>query len=156
MYPNATSYSKYYRNNVCKCGGLPNGEPIYDTKTKTYPGACLYNIFSDPTEHNDISATYPNIVRDLSIRIKQLSLSVNSPLLGNVTSLSCDTAYASWGGFCGPFLFNSITDVKYVSYNITKKTVVSKFSDKKLVFADKAKLKWDKKNDKIEKKEKKS
>jgi arylsulfatase B len=67
-------------------------------------GGCLFNIFDDPTEHNDIAATNPEIVQELYARILEIQKTAFSPDRGSDDGTSCKAALEKWGGFFGPFL----------------------------------------------------
>ena len=114
FYPNSSyTWSQTDPATQTYCGGSLGGAyPIFDTENQTYTGACLYNIFDDPYEYNDISSQYPEIVSSLSVRMKELTDRAYSPDRGKSTSLSCMSINASWSGFLGPFLFHTIDESK--------------------------------------------
>ena len=85
--------------------------PIYPNST-TYPtgshdcgaGGCLFNIFTDPTEHNDVAAENPDIVKELA---KVMSgYKVYNPDRGTNDGEACKKAFARHSGFYGPFVDN--------------------------------------------------
>lgn len=67
-------------------------------------GGCLFNIFDDPTEHDDIAAANPTIVAELYARIQAIQATVFSPDRGSDDGTSCRAAIDKWQGFFGPFL----------------------------------------------------
>ena len=64
----------------------------------------LYNIKLDPTEHNEISAQYPEIVAELAAIIADESKRVFNPVRGTDDGEMCLKAFGVHGGFIGPFL----------------------------------------------------
>ncbi len=67
-------------------------------------GGCLFNIFADPTEHNDIAAANPDIVKAMMARIVELQTTAFGPDRGTDDGTACKAAIDTWGGFWGPFL----------------------------------------------------
>lgn len=110
FYPNATSYyltinPKYQLN----CGGTSRGSyPYFNEATQSFQDACLFNILSDPTEHNNIARQNPDIVKRLSLRMKEINATAFNPNRGSPTFLSCNVSSSSWHGFLGPFIFKKI------------------------------------------------
>jgi arylsulfatase B len=78
------------------------GTPL-DCGNVTLP-LCLFNIFDDPTEHNNMIDQEPDIAAQLAQRIVELQQTVFSPDRGNVTNASCIASETTWKGFVGPFL----------------------------------------------------
>jgi arylsulfatase I/J len=91
LYPNA---STNWVDTPYKCG-VPGG--------KLSP-RCLFNVFTDPTEHNDVSASNPDIIASMYARILELQKSAFSPNRGTDDGVACDAATQKWGGFWGPFV----------------------------------------------------
>lgn len=85
--------------------------PVYPNST-VYPSGsldcnagCLFNVFDDPTEQNEVSKDHPQIVHDLDALIKQEQQTVWNPDRGTGDdNLACNVAFASHKGFMGPFL----------------------------------------------------
>jgi len=92
-YPNQTT--KWDDTNY-HCG-VPSTPPLGK-------GGCLFNIFDDPTEHNDISAQKPNIVKEMYARILEIQQTSFTPNRGSDDGTACVAALDTWGGFYGPFL----------------------------------------------------
>ena len=67
-------------------------------------GGCLFNIFTDPTEHVDVAAAHPDIVSEMMTRIVALQASAFGPDRGKDDGTACDAAVNKWKGFWGPFL----------------------------------------------------
>ncbi|KAG5183634.1 arylsulfatase B-like protein [Tribonema minus] len=72
-------------------------------------GACLFNVFEDPSERNDIAAEHPAVVARLAKRLRELQLTAFSPFRGDRVksleqSLGCKTALSRYSSFEGPFL----------------------------------------------------
>jgi arylsulfatase I/J len=83
--------------------------PVYPNST-TYPtgdyncgaGGCLFNIFTDPTEHDDVAAQNPDIVKELARAISDQR--VYNPDRGTNDGEACKKAFAVHSGFYGPFV----------------------------------------------------
>jgi len=65
---------------------------------------CLFNIYNDPTEHQEVGAQHPVIRDQLRLRIDELTKTVFSPDRGVVDPRACETAVNTYGGFWGPWL----------------------------------------------------
>lgn len=92
FYPNASTPTG---------GGWPN-TPL-DCGPPTAP-TCLFNVFDDPTEHDNVAAARPDVVAALAARIAALQAGVFSPARGTPSPLACNASNEVWGGFVGPFL----------------------------------------------------
>ena len=95
QYPNKTTN---WVDNPYHCG-----VPAWGSQPKTGKGGCLFNVFTDPTEHNDVAAANPTIVADLMQRILFWQQTAFSPNRGTADLKACDAALA-YGGYWGPFL----------------------------------------------------
>ena len=90
FYPNATT---------SWCDSCP-----LDCGTAAKP-VCLFNVLTDPTEHEEISAAHPDIVASMAARIAQLQAGIFAPDRGEAdTTDACTALRGKWGGFIGPFL----------------------------------------------------
>lgn len=87
FYPNATT-------NWCDTCPLDCG--TIDAPT------CLFNVFDDPTEHNEISAANPAIVAAMSQRLKELTKTIFAPDRGAPDTK--DACKAGADGYVRPFL----------------------------------------------------
>ena len=96
FYPNASS-SLYVENPpsplppVNLTTQLVCGDPYYpffDEISQSYVGACLFNIFDDPYEYNNIAKKHPDIVKQLSTRMKYFTNNAFNPDRGTVTVMS--------------------------------------------------------------------
>jgi hypothetical protein len=65
---------------------------------------CLFNVFDDPTEHNNLAAAQPAIVSKMAARLQQLQATVFSPDRGQPSPLACNASADLYHGFVGPFL----------------------------------------------------
>jgi len=65
---------------------------------------CLFNIFDDPTEHNEVGEANSAIRTQLRERITELQKSVFSPDRGKIDPQACAAAKNVHGGFWGPWL----------------------------------------------------
>ena len=84
VYPNSTVY--------------PSGNEDCGTK------GCLFNVFTDPNEHEEVSSSHPAIVKELQALIDAATPSVFNPDRGVDDGTACEKAWTTWGGFFGPFL----------------------------------------------------
>ena len=82
--------------------------PTYPNSS-TYPSGnfncrdgCLFNVFTDPTEHNDVAADHPDIVAQLTKVATDYV--VYSPDRGKNDGEACNKAFARHSGFYGPFV----------------------------------------------------
>ena len=93
QYPNkSTSW-----NDVPYHCGVPSSPP--DGK-----GGCLFNILTDPTEHDDVAADHPDIVAEMYARLLELQATAFGPNRGKDDGTACKNALQTWKGFWGPFL----------------------------------------------------
>jgi len=88
LYPNSSTNFAEQEKMVTKCG------------TK----GCLFNIITDPTEHNDVSDQYPNVVSQLQARIKYYQGTVFNADRGAVDPIVCNYADSVYHGFFGPWV----------------------------------------------------
>jgi len=79
------------------------GIPASGAKPAVGKGGCLFNILSDPTEHDDVAAAHPAIVAEMYARIEELQASAFGPARGVNDGAACRAATHKWGGFWGPF-----------------------------------------------------
>ena len=63
---------------------------------------CLYEVMSDPTEHDEISAHFPHIVSELRARLEQVEATAWVPNRGRPMPAACDRK--RYDGHYGPFL----------------------------------------------------
>lgn len=96
FYPNSSSNVDAESDIQLDCGGE---SPVYP-----YSGACLFNVFDDPTEHVNLAATNPSKVSELVEKIKELNDNTFSPNRGSRTWLPCENSLNKYQGFVGPFL----------------------------------------------------
>lgn len=65
---------------------------------------CLFNVFDDPTEHVNLAAARPEVVRAMSARVKELQAGIFAPMRGTVDNKeACKAGDVTWKGFVGPF-----------------------------------------------------
>ena len=90
--------------------------PVYPNKSTSWvnsgndcgrgsTGGCLFNVFTDPSEYNDVAADHPDIVADLRARIAAHNATVYRPDRGQAMDKeACAAALNEYHGFWGPFL----------------------------------------------------
>eukprot|EP00035_Acanthoeca_spectabilis_P017658 m.371226 g.371226 ORF g.371226 m.371226 type:complete len:556 (+) comp16683_c0_seq28:2454-4121(+) len=88
--PNGTSVD--YTNVTEACGRTPET-------------GCLFNVWTDPGEHNNVAAEQPEIFNSMLARLDQVQSSVYSPNRGEATdNLACDVSLNKYGAYWGPFI----------------------------------------------------
>jgi len=75
----------------------------WEVSAHCYSG-CLFDLVADPSEHDDLSALNPKIVKHMLKRIHEINRTVFSPHRGVPDPLGCKTALKEYGGVWGPFL----------------------------------------------------
>ena len=116
LYPtNTTISTEFYSESLGICADTEEESlfPRYDPLTERYNGACLYNVFTDPSESNNVASLYPDIVKRLSLRLFQLNATTWYNDRGTFTDISCVVSTSSWRGALGPFIMNSIPFVPF-------------------------------------------
>ena len=91
IYPNKTTASAKWQNIPLDCGTLEAPK-------------CLFNVFSDPTEHNNLADSLPDIVAEMSARLIAINATLFSPNRGTPYPSACKTCQTVWHGFAGPFM----------------------------------------------------
>ena len=105
FYPNLTSnWNESTTIFTCTDSPLSGPTPVFDPTTQMYNGACLFNVFDDPTEHNNIAADNLDIVKRLSLRLANLNTTSWNPNRGSQTNLPCELSVSAYEGFLGPWL----------------------------------------------------
>ena len=94
VYPNSTT-AEHQPHLVC-------GDP--DASGAAAGPGCLFNVFTDPSETNDVAAANPARVKALRQRVAALQATVYNPDRGDIARTMCETGLSKWGGFLGPFL----------------------------------------------------
>ena len=83
----------------------PQPNPLNtDFITDCGPRGCLYNVFTDPTEHQNIVDQHPALVDEMLARLDLLNQTLFSPDRGNETIQSCIVAEKKYKGYYGPFV----------------------------------------------------
>ena len=90
--PNGTTW-----NDVPYHCGIPSSPPVGK-------GGCLFNVLSDPTEHDDVAASNPAIVQAMYARILELQQTAFTPNRGSDDGSACRAALGKWQQRWGPFL----------------------------------------------------
>jgi len=80
------------------------GVPATATTPVVGKGGCLFNILTDPTEHDDVAAANPAVVKEMMARIVELQATAFGPDRGSDDGTACKAATGKWKGFWGPFL----------------------------------------------------
>merc|ERR1712203_250933 len=88
----------------------PNQSSTWDSTSAlqtcgvTSADGCLFDVFSDPNEHDNIAAQQPDIFTSMLARIREINRTTFSPARGWKHDSTCDTILSNWNGFFGPFL----------------------------------------------------
>jgi len=75
-----------------------------DTAIHDCTGGCLFDIFEDPTEHNDLATTNPTLLKSLKARLDEAQKTVFSPNRGKTDPTACTAALGPHKGYWGPFV----------------------------------------------------
>ena len=80
------------------------------TAVQAKAGGCLYDLLSDPTEHNDLSsdAAHAQQLQQMASQLQELNKNNFAPDRGNPDKAACTQAVKN-GGFYGPFVFDPPT-----------------------------------------------
>ena len=65
---------------------------------------CLFNIKTDPDEHNNLATKMPDVLADMQTKLKKYQATYFNPDRGKKWPEACTTAMNKYGGFWGPFL----------------------------------------------------
>eukprot|EP00041_Stephanoeca_diplocostata_P019448 m.419703 g.419703 ORF g.419703 m.419703 type:complete len:551 (+) comp21308_c0_seq1:304-1956(+) len=65
---------------------------------------CLFNIFEDPTEHNDLASTMPEKLDEMLAALAVHQKTAFTPNRGKISQQACDVAIKKYGGTWGPFV----------------------------------------------------
>ena len=95
LYPNVTSEKLNDTNSLYVDCGIPSNND---------PSGCLFDLWNDPNEHENVASLYPDIVLSLFQRMQSLQKTVFSPNRGVDQPQACETALNTWKGYWGPFL----------------------------------------------------
>ena len=94
--------------NIWTSATYPNRSTSWDNTgydcSATKAGICLFNVFTDPTEHDDIAISNPAKAQELLARIAAHNATLFTPDRGQSDPLACTTALGKWRGFWGPWL----------------------------------------------------
>lgn len=96
QYPNTTTN---WIDKPYQCG-----IPAFANYPVTGKGGCLFNVLTDPTEHDDVANANPAIVAELMARILVWQTTAFSPNRGYYDNLACEAAIHNHSGYWGPFL----------------------------------------------------
>ena len=84
---------------------LINGKvPSFGCSTPAKPWGCLFNVTSDPTEHNDLAAAQPAVAKALLDALRKVSRTYFDPERGDVDPAACARMMGPNRGFFGPWL----------------------------------------------------
>jgi len=106
LQPNAIWQGSIYPNNTGTQPSLPDSTPTEESAMSYDCGdaGCLFDIIEDPTEHNDLAASKPDIVATLKQRLIDLNKSTFRPNRGEPSTLACKAALKLYKGYYGPFI----------------------------------------------------
>eukprot|EP00041_Stephanoeca_diplocostata_P016857 m.334494 g.334494 ORF g.334494 m.334494 type:complete len:565 (+) comp20507_c1_seq2:254-1948(+) len=72
---------------------------------RTPATGCLFNIFTDPTEQNNIAGVEPSVFKALLAKVDAAQQTVYSPVRGTKDARACNDVYTLYNGSWGPFVF---------------------------------------------------
>jgi len=102
IYPNNTGVQPVFPDPVYR-SVIPGNRIYYDCGT-----GCLFDIYSDPTEHNDLSQSMPTLFNQLLSRLAVLNETLFLPDRGTDSPQACEYASSCYAGYYGPFV--NLTD----------------------------------------------
>ena len=73
-----------YRNMTQVCGRTP-------------ATGCLYNVFEDPSERNNLASANPEVYSSMLARVRELNQTIFSPTRGESDGAACAKAVANGG-----------------------------------------------------------
>lgn len=77
------------------------------------PGdGCLYNIYSDPEERNNIASSHPDIFNEMIKVVVQEETKIYNPDRGQAHPAACMFALQNYDGFLGPFVWESMHSIR--------------------------------------------
>ena len=76
--------------------GIPSSPPVGK-------GGCLFNVLTDPNEHDDVVDQHPDIVAEMYARIQAHQTTAFSPDRGHDDGSACRAALGTWQQRWGPF-----------------------------------------------------
>ena len=82
---------------------MANWRNVTQTCGRTPETGCLYDVYKDPSEYNNLASTEPAIWHEMMAAIQELNKGVFSPVRGVADGTACKQAVRN-GGFWGPFL----------------------------------------------------
>lgn len=99
FYPNITMGIPELHPKVC------NRQPIVSEggSGSSHEGGCLYDIFADPSETNNLAASHSNIFLQMLQRLDEIQTTTYSPDRGKRDPQACEQAKEN-GFYWGPFL----------------------------------------------------
>ena len=65
---------------------------------------CLFNIKTDPTEHDNLATKMPDVLKEMQKKLKKYQETYFNPDRGKKAPEACDAALNKYGGFWGPFI----------------------------------------------------
>ena len=80
-----------------------NWRNITQTCGRTPETGCLYDVYNDPSEYNNLASTEPAIWHEMMAMIQELNKGVFSPVRGVDDGTACKQAEKN-GSFWGPYL----------------------------------------------------
>lgn len=86
--------SHYYKENYARCDRYPRI-------------GCLYNIHDDPLEHNNIAMSRRHIFKEMIAIVEEEEKKIYNPYRGPAHTDACGVAKEMYGGFLGPFAFDT-------------------------------------------------
>eukprot|EP01060_Flectonema_neradi_P036510 TRINITY_DN702_c1_g1_i1.p1 TRINITY_DN702_c1_g1~~TRINITY_DN702_c1_g1_i1.p1 ORF type:complete len:531 (+),score=111.30 TRINITY_DN702_c1_g1_i1:45-1637(+) len=78
-----------------------NPSNSYQFCGNTSATGCLFNIMSDPGEHDNLAASHPELFDSMLANLSKIT--TFTPLRGPVSPLACENAMNRYGQFWGPF-----------------------------------------------------
>ena len=74
---------------------------------RTPETGCLFDVYADEGEHNNLAAVKPDVYNSMLAELNEVQKGVYSPMRGTTDPAACEKAMGDYGGFWGPFIFAS-------------------------------------------------
>eukprot|EP00935_MAST-01C_sp_MAST-1C-sp1_P001547 g1547.t1 len=71
---------------------------------RTPETGCLYDVYADEGEHNNLAAAKPDVYNSMLAELHEVQQGVYSPMRGARSKAACEKGLGDYGSFWGPFV----------------------------------------------------
>jgi len=93
-----------FPNNTKVDGKIPDYNDFSEDCSALPGGGCLFELESDPTEHDEKGAANPDKLKQMLGKIADAQAKVFSPDRGPVDKRACEAATGKYSSFWGPWI----------------------------------------------------